>query len=92
MEEFKITARDGIAFLLGLVGGAYGARKIPEYIEKLEERRAKSTARYLVEGLNETGMLGYAEKIDGVKIYKALENLTTRMDGLEKKVDSLKKS
>lgn len=91
--EGRDLAIGGIGFLLGLVGGAWGAKKIPEYLEGLGEKRAKTIAGYMFEELKKEGLLQYTPKqnpqtLDPEKIYKALEELTAKINDLEKKLES----
>ncbi|GEM_PF-5990864 len=80
-----ITERDVIVF----TAGAIAARVIPDYIaryiDKVNEKRSQEMAKYLINGLKEAGLLDQP-KINEQKIYKTIEELSSRLDKIEEKI------
>lgn len=82
LEELKPTTRDGILFGAGTLFGYVGINKIRYYLDMKAQDSAKYAAQLVAKELQSSA------QVDPEKVYKALDDLTTRISELEKKLVS----
>lgn len=79
-----------LTFFAGLAGGAWGAKKIPEYVNSAAEKLARSTAQQVVAQMQQAAYQT-TEQQQMYTILNELRGLPARIDRIERQLKNYKK-